>query len=391
MLPSGVLLNTDGGLWQIPFPSPGSVPFSGSLPFRMVLQYGDTTRQVRSGDTVRLGQDHLRMLIDIIRPAGNGALKYQYRMAEGPGHWRDLNANELVFGKLPAGRPLALFLRAHDDVWRSGTLTFTLFAIPYWWQTAPWVQLIWLAAAFGAALIISFIIWLTRKRIERNVGKRNQLLELELKAIYAQLNPHFVFNTLNGALYLIRKQQAEEAYLHISRFSSLLRAYLKSSRNRFITLSEEISNMENYLLLQQTRFAHIFTYEIKTTGITIPDRIHIPSLILQPIVENAINHGLQQKQNKGHIKIAFELDPETKALICTVEDNGIGRKKAREAAGQKVNEKESYGNELISELINLFNRYERMGISLYYTDKQDPESGTVVTIVIKRPRYEYHR
>ena len=217
------------------------------------------------------------------------------------------------------------------------------------------------------------------------------MLELELKAIYAQLNPHFVFNTLNGALYLIRKQQAEEAYLHISRFSSLLRAYLKSSRNRFITLSEEISNMENYLLLQQTRFAHIFTYEIKTTGITIPDRIHIPSLILQPIVENAINHGLQQKQNKGHIKIAFELDPETKALICTVEDNGIGRKKAREAAGQKVNEKESYGNELISELINLFNRYERMGISLYYTDKQDPESGTVVTIVIKRPRYEYHR
>jgi len=206
---------------------------------------------------------------------------------------------------------------------------------------------------------------------------------LELRAIYAQLNPHFIFNTLNTALYFIKKKQMENAATHVTTFSHLLRAYLESSKNRYISIDEEITNLKNYIQLEQKRFENIFTYEI-INHTTPHETIYIPSLLLQPIVENAINHGLLPKGNAGHLKIEFYRNAD-KSIVCIVEDNGIGRQQAEALKQEHAPARPSHGNRLIRELIDAFNKYEKLGIEITYTDKTTPLSGTLVTILIKAP------
>ena len=223
----------------------------------------------------------------------------------------------------------------------------------------------------------------THASINRKNEKERRLLELELKSMYAQINPHFIFNSLNSALYLIKKEHTDKAYNHISKFSHLLRFYLKSSRNRYITLAEEITNLRNYIELQQTRFAHTFSYEITVDPSISAGTIKIPSLLLQPIVENAINHGLLPRES-GRLSISIKEGTLVGSIQCIIEDNGIGRGQSKANRGEA--EKESYGSDLIKELITTFNRYERTNITIEYIDKQLPETGTVVIVNINNPR-----
>ena len=213
-------------------------------------------------------------------------------------------------------------------------------------------------------------------------------MEMELKSIYAQINPHFIFNSLNSALLLVTKNRMDEAYSHISKFSHLLRSYLKSSRNKMITVEEEIENLKNYMELQQTRFKEKCLFEIIVDDNINQSSVKIPSLLLQPFVENAINHGITPKTQKGFIRIEFIQNKNENKITCTIDDDGIGRKKAEADKTSVNNKKESYGNLMIKDLVSIFSRYEGMTIDIKYTDKEAPLSGTIVTITIKYPHNE---
>lgn len=206
-------------------------------------------------------------------------------------------------------------------------------------------------------------------------------MELELKSIYAQINPHFIFNSLNSALLLVSKQKTDEAYTHISKFSRLLRSYIKSSRNKHVLLADEIKNLTNYIDLQQVRFKDKFEYEIRTAMDVDANSVYIPSLLLQPFVENAIEHGLLSKEGTGHLAVNFS--KENGQLICTIDDDGIGRKESKANKIPNPVKDESYGELLIKDLVSIFNKYEHMNIAVSYTDKQYPLTGTTVTIKIK--------
>ena len=214
------------------------------------------------------------------------------------------------------------------------------------------------------------------------------MTELELRSVYSQLNPHFVFNSLNLALFYIKKKQQNEAHESILKFSNLLRGYLNSSRNRYISLAEEIKNLKNYIELQQARFNDKFTYTLTTQNIESPEEIFIPSLLLQPIVENAINHGLLPRRNKGELNISFIKDAKKPELCFIVDDNGIGREKSKQIQNETGSDRKSFGNNLIEELIKLLNKYDKLGVEIAYFDKEHPLQGTTVVIKIKKPRYE---
>jgi len=212
-------------------------------------------------------------------------------------------------------------------------------------------------------------------------------MELELKAIYAQLNPHFIFNTLNSALLLVKKNKMEEAYTHISTFSRLLRSYIKSSRNKLISIAEEVSNLKDYIELQQTRFKNKFEYVLYVENTIQQEKIMIPSLLIQPFVENAINHGILPKKESSHLKIIFKMPEGKNEIICMIDDDGIGRRRSRESKEGKEVKDASYGDLMIKELVNIFNKYEQMNIEINYTDKEDTATGTIVTIRIKNLHY----
>lgn len=382
-----VFLNTDKGTFEVPMPADSEIvnskPELSLFNCKFIVVYRDTVSNLRSGDTLNMDQNFRRLQFDIVNPYGNGKPKYLYRFANSA-LWSELNANELT---LPArfipDTYYILYLKVFDNVWRSDSITMRLYIRPLWWQTRGGHREVAAMEIMLVAVIISILVLVTRMIVLKAAKRRSLQMELELKAIYAQLNPHFIFNTLNSGLLMVKKNMMDEAYQHISIFSRLLRSYLRSSRNKLISIKEEVDNLRDYIELQQTRFKNLFEYIIVIDSALDQERTMIPCLLMQPFVENAINHGILPKKGNGLLTITFKIGNEKKEILCTIEDNGVGRERSRTIRAADADRYTSYGNILIKDLVNVFNKYEQMNIEIAYTDKQGPETGTIVSIKIK--------
>lgn len=383
-----ILLKTDKGAYTVNIPSEEELMKgnSNSTMYNMLLSYNKGLFDIKQNDTFSIDQKNQRLLFDVINPNGNGAVHYSYRM-EGDG-WHDLNSNELTLPKLQADKYHKLSLIAYDDAWRSSTKNIYLYIVPYWYQTSWGLRAIFIGGMIVLLLLGGIVAVVTRRIVVRKNEKRNLQLGLELNAIYAQINPHFVFNTLNTAQYFIKKKKTDEAYAHVNKFSRLLRAYMRSSRNKYITIEEEIVNLKNYIDLQLERFENRFEYQIIVDPQIDPQKVLLPSLLLQPIVENALNHGLFHKKEKGRLLIEFKPGRNKNEIICVIDDNGVGRKMSKLINENSIMKKESYGDQLIKDLISVFNKYEKMNITMEYIDKIEPLTGTTVLLFIKNPYHD---
>ncbi len=331
-------------------------------------------------DTIRLGNSDRSFVLDVINPFGNGRLDIYYRLSNDT-IWRKSNAGTVqVDGTFLPDTYYKAWVYCIDDGWESDATELTIYIKPLWWQTHTARSIIWIGIILTALIILVISVMVTRRMVNNANERKTRQMELELKAIYAQINPHFIFNTLTSALLLVSKNQMDEAYAHISRFSKLLRSYLRSSRNKFITIDEEIENLKNYTELQQTRFKNRFVSDIKVDGDLNTSVLEIPSLLIQPFVENAINHGILHSDRPGILSIHFT--GITNGVRCTIQDNGIGRKMSMETKANSEKTNESYGNRMIKDLVEIFNKYEEMNISIDHTDCMPPDMGTVVTITI---------
>lgn len=385
---NNVLLNTDKGTFFTEIPADSiltnNLSTVSQAKYKFLLSYRDSVIDIRVGDTLTVDQRKPAIELDLINPLGNGKVRYLYHLNYGDTQWHELNSNVLNLPSLPASSYTKLTLAAYDDVFRSKDTDVYLFVLPYWWQTNTGKSFI----ALLAACFLAISVLVTRKIVLEHSKKRNLQMEMELRSIYAQLNPHFVFNALNSALNMIKKEELDDASTHISKFARLLRSYLDSSRNRFTTLAAEIGNIRNYLEIQQTRFADIFTFEIILgENITQPEKVIIPALLLQPIVENAIHHGLLPKEKNGHLRIEFNSRNAGNEINCVIDDNGIGRRKSKLLNKDSTPKKESHGANLVNELIAVVNKYEKYRIEISYFDKEEPLSGTTVLLKIKKHQH----
>lgn len=391
--PGKILLNTDNGLYTV---SIDEILHERDLlrptvnaPFHLLLSSPYQTN-VYNGDTLVIKQGPDKVTLNTINYYGNGPVSYSYQIADLQDEWQQSASGEIIISRLKPGAYVKVACVMKDDVWRSFPLSFYIYRPLLWWQTKVWQTIFWVAGITVFLLILLSVFLLTRYSVARTNEKKRLLTDLELRAIHAQINPHFIFNTLSTALYFIHRKEVEKAYTHVNKFSHLLRAYLKSSRNRYVTLADEISMIRKYIELQQARFEERFDYSIEVENRIPAANVQIPSLLLQPLVENAITHGLFHKELKeqGLLKIRFYQGTGADELICEIEDNGVGRVKAAEISKDSIaEERESYGSKLTEELISIFRQYEQMNIDIVYTDKQAPETGTIVKLTIKNIRY----
>ncbi len=216
----------------------------------------------------------------------------------------------------------------------------------------------------GGSLLIFMIVFLVFKyRVKQRLKKQEQekrLRELQLAAIRAQMNPHFLFNSLNSVQNLIQKNRAREAHLYLSDFASLIRKVLKNSKREEISLTEELETLNQYIQLEKFRFD--FDYEINVDPEIDRNHFMVPSMILQPIAENAIIHGLQHKQDNK--KLTVSVTKAENRILIVIEDNGIGIKASRgksasNGMGLKMNEErlkimdEKYGGKSSFRIIDL--------------------------------------
>jgi hypothetical protein len=383
---NSILMNTDKGLIRCPVPDLQEFPGSASPrnhDLWLVVKDHRGARTAREGDTIFLDPHARSLQLDAVHPGGNGVPKYDYLIVETGARWQKSGSNELVVTDLQPGNFYTLQVQLTDNV-RKYYSRIQLYVVPHWWETTTMRRLM---VAAGLLALIG-LTWLTvgiTKRIMRKENfEKNLRMEMELKSIYAQINPHFIYNTLNSILLLIKTGNNNDAFYNVSKFSKLLRAYIKSSRNRYITVAEEVENLRNYIELQQVRFNGKFNYCIHVEDPEVLESLKIPSLLLQPLVENAINHGLFHKEGEpGMLNILFRSGSQPGGIICIIDDNGIGRRESERINQQSSVKPESYGSILIKDLIDILNRYEQANIHIEYVDKLAPDTGTIVKLYIR--------
>lgn len=206
---------------------------------------------------------------------------------------------------------------------------------------------------------------------------------LEQKLLRSQMNPHFIFNALSNIANLVEMQDNVAASKFLNRFARLVRHILESTREDFIPMDDELSNLENYLELQQLRFNDKFSYSITLNDDIIPDEILIPTMLIQPFVENAIEHGLKPKENKGQVKIRFY--KQNQLITCEVEDDGIGREQAIRIEPFKHPHR-SYGVAIARERLAAMRKKIRMKVKMDIIDlKTDSGESSGTKVIINMP------
>ncbi len=208
-----------------------------------------------------------------------------------------------------------------------------------------------------------------------------QLAEAQLSALQTQMNPHFIFNSLNSIKGMILNDESKKASRYLSKFAQMIRITLNQSKETFTTLYENLEHLENYLLMEKLRFDDSFSFTV-----TVDDRIDkeetlIPTLIIQPLSENAIWHGLMCKEGDKKLSIHFSLIGET--ICCIIEDNGIGIKRSVELNQLKNPSHQSVGLNNIRNRMKIMNEKYDAGCTLEITDMKDIDklkSGTRVTL-----------
>jgi LytS/YehU family sensor histidine kinase len=207
--------------------------------------------------------------------------------------------------------------------------------------------------------------------------------ELEMQALRAQMNPHFIFNCLSSINHFILKNETDSASDYLTKFSRLIRIVLTNSKNKLITLEDELEMLRLYLDMERLRFKNSFNYNINFINSIDIDNIYIPPLLLQPFAENAIWHGLMNKEGEGHLEIS--LRTENNFLICHIIDDGIGRKAAAELkmSGEK---KKSLGLKITRERFDLLNEPDEEKTFFEFEDLIDENGSAAGTKVILKIR-----
>lgn len=223
-----------------------------------------------------------------------------------------------------------------------------------------------------STLIIVFFIWRLRNKWKlKQETKKRRLRELELTAIRSQMNPHFLFNSLNSVQNLIQQNKGREAHLYLSDFAGLIRKVLQNSGKEEVSLAVELEMVEQYLNLEKLRFD--FDFSIRCDEAIDTQNTMIPPLLIQPFAENAVIHGLQNKP--ADRKLLIQVSKLADGIKITIEDNGIGR----EAARQIKSETNGKGIRMNAERLNLLCEKQGEKYSLKITDL---EQGTRVEIMI---------
>jgi hypothetical protein len=316
--------------------------------------------------------------------------QFEYKVEGLDNKWKalELGKHEISFNSLPSGSFTILVrgLNIFENIYTDSKQFHIEVNLPFWKR--------WWFSAFLASLIIIAVVTYyrmdskkkeTRRRKEiQKLEIKHQMVALKLENFRSQMNPHFIFNALNSIQEYIILNRKDLASDYLGKFADLIRAYLNHSTKGKITLQEEIDCLEMYLELEKLRFEDKLQYAIRISGDIAPDEIDIPTMIIQPYVENAIKHGLLHRKTDRDLKINFFINEVSKIVKCVIVDNGIGRDKAEEYKQKSNISHKSFATKANQERLNLLNQENEKDVGVTITDlySNGQPSGTEVKITI---------
>ncbi|HEY5392346.1 MAG TPA: histidine kinase, partial [Hanamia sp.] len=337
------------------------------LPYHPVLKYNQNSLGI-SFDAIDLS-------------TSNSSPEYSYKLIPLDKSWSSPSKSKFVsFAQLPPGK-YQFAVRAKDRAsgWSRPAIFRFDIATAFW--NRWWFRLI---VIILASCIITSIFRARIQKIKKDSLVQNQLKELEMKALKAQMNPHFIYNALNSIQSLFANDKKTEGIHYIGSFSRLLRQVLDNSENNVISLDKELETVGLYIQLESLRLDMQLQYRKNINEDIVTEFEKIPPLILQPFVENALWHGLSRKEGVKEIIISCNIKDDW--LICNIIDNGIGRQKALELKSISLLPHQSKAIEITRKRLIDFNDTALIS-PIEFSDLHDANNnpcGTQVTVRIKR-------
>lgn len=301
--------------------------------------------------------------------------RFSYRLSPIQSAWTTTESGEVnLYDLKPDNYRLELKV-THTNTNQLLYLPITI--IPRWWQTELVLILSLIAGIFLFLLIITLIFRYFRNKLLQE----RHLAQLELRALRSQMNPHFVHNSLNAIQYYIQRHEVELSENYLAKFSKLIRLFFEYSRKRNLTIKEEVSLLDQYLQIEKMRFEDKLEYTIEVDDSLDTDEQLIPSMILQPIVENAVNHGLFHKNEKGNVLIHFKyIDAST--FIVLIQDDGIGINKAKKIYEASSKNYQSRSSAVLQERLELLSQSKDWNISYSIKDRSEMEETTGTNVIL---------
>jgi anti-sigma regulatory factor (Ser/Thr protein kinase) len=342
----------------------------------------ENAKQGTNQTTIYLPYSTNSLQIDLtsISLRSKGEYVYQYRVIGLDNNWVNLvpSYGKLIFPSLPSGEFQLEVKAINESGVESETISLYIVVDYPIWERWWFYVLAMIMGFFIMAFLFKWRVNYIRKR-ER---EKTALINSELTALKAQMNPHFMYNALNSIQALILKKDIKSSNLYLSQFSRLMRKILEISGKLEISIQEEVETLELYLSLEQLRFGAEFNYEIIVQKDLDAYSCYIPPLLLQPFVENAIKHGLLHKKGDKKLTISFQKEHDT--LVCMIKDNGIGRVHAQEIRDRQREAHHSFSTSATQKRIELLNNVNGKNLALELIDlyENNEPSGTQVMMKI---------
>lgn len=295
-----------------------------------------------------------------------------------------------IYFNVPPGKYVFRVKVANSyGIWKERAIAIII--VPPWWNTW-WFRIA--AVLVIAAIFYSIIRWRMNQKFQRQLERsekekqlaelRQRTGELEMQALRAQMNPHFIFNSLNSINRFILLNNKAQASEYLTKFSRLVRMILQNSQASLITLESELDALKLYLDLETLRFDNRFTYKITVPKDLDIEVLKVPPLIIQPYVENAIWHGLMHKEEKGHLDIEIRQDNEH--LLFFITDDGIGRKQSAAMTSKSATRHKSMGLKITADRISMLEKSSSPDPTITINDLVHPDSSAAGTqVIIKIP------
>lgn len=362
---------------------------------RITVNQDDTSFFDRSA-LMSLGYRQNSIEIEFMAPyyGNTNRIQYRYRIAGLGEEWKNNGINNKVrLTSLPAGDYQFQVAASMNGVkWFQAAEVLKFTINPPFWKT--W----WFLFAAGIASV-AILIYFMRARINRvrekekiksNYEKR--IAEVEMQTLRAQMNPHFMFNSLNSINNFILKNDPDNASGYLTKFSRLMRLILDNSRSEWVLLENELKALELYIQLEVVRFDHVFDYVIDVAPDINVTAVSIPPMMIQPYVENAIWHGLLHRNLEGG-KLWIRLWRDQGELHISIEDNGVGRAEAQRLKSKTATKHKSHGMKITAERIEIVNRIYHVNAKVSIDDlpgKNGIAGGTKVSLTMQPRIYDSH-
>lgn len=330
-------------------------------------------------------QNSLEIFFNGINFKSRELLSYEYRLLGLGENWMRIGGENasLNFLGLSPGRYQFQIRAINDKGYASGIVESKWIEIhrPWWLR---WWFLILVFMVFGTTV---YLLMRYRSRVNQRKSELEHDLRMsQLTSLKAQMNPHFMFNALNSIQDFILQNDRVSANTFLGKFSDLMRMVLEMSNKPFITLENELKALQLYLELEAIRFEDTLTYNIVTSDNLDYTEWELPSMIIQPFVENALKHGLLHKRNHRELKVSFSRDAHSSILKVQVEDNGVGRQEAERLKSNRMKKHASFATGATDQRLRLLNLDSKKRVHMQYIDLKDSSgnpSGTRVELEIQ--------